>query len=224
MLGDAVIEGPFLGMATAPGAVPPAEKAAGAWPDARHRPTAGCPATAKAWWAEAARNARRGRESVAACVASALLAVEAGLRPLERRELPRFPYPYPIHLTPLDPQGRPLVPQTFAVIGRHLSPQGVDFYGPSPLAERRVVASLDGGAAGWLGLVVELTWCRFSRHGWYDQGGRFLAVVPSPLAAAGDAKATCSSYWSGEPSRGRFAAAGCTPEGEISKARGEGRA
>jgi hypothetical protein len=125
------------------------------------------------------------RQRIAACVESALLAVEAEVRAVERRTLPRFPYPYPVYLTPLDVRDQPLAERTIAVIGRHLSAQGIDFYCPWPLAERRMVVSLDGKEAGWLGLVVELTWCRFSRHGWYDNGGRFLAVVPSPLATTG---------------------------------------
>jgi hypothetical protein len=37
-----------------------------------------------------------------------------------------------------------------------------------------------------VGLVVELAWCRFSRHGWYDNGGRFIAVIPSPLTELDD--------------------------------------
>lgn len=125
------------------------------------------------------------RQEVAACVESALLAVQMEPRCVERRTHPRFPYPYPVYLTPLDMRGKPLAERTIAVIGRHLSVQGIDFYCPWPLAERRMVVSLDGKDAGWLGLVVELTWCRFSRHGWYDNGGRFLAVVPSPLAVSG---------------------------------------
>ena len=40
-----------------------------------------------------------------------------------------------------------------------------------------------GHILGWIGLLLELTWCRFTRHGRYDNGGRFLAVVPSPLEA-----------------------------------------
>jgi len=33
---------------------------------------------------------------------------------------------------------------------------------------------------------VDLAWCRFNRHGWYDNGGRFTAVVPSPLSELDD--------------------------------------
>jgi hypothetical protein len=116
-------------------------------------------------------------------VESALAAVEPFRRPIERRREARFPYPYPIHMTPYGQDGLPDAERTFVVIGKHLAPHGLDFYYCQPLAYRRVVASLDCGREGWIGLVVELDWCRFSRHGWYDNGGRFIAVVPSPLPA-----------------------------------------
>jgi hypothetical protein len=126
-------------------------------------------------------DAGRRQDRVAISVAAALTAVEPFRRPLERRREARHPYPYPIHLTPFDSDGLPDVERTFVVIGKHLAPHGVDFYCTQPLAYRRVIASLDCGTEGWIGLVVELAWCRFSRHGWYDNGGRFIAIVPTPL-------------------------------------------
>jgi len=122
---------------------------------------------------------------IASSVRSALFAVDPGRKTTERRRESRYPYPYPIHLTPLDASGQPEVLRTFVVIGKHLSPHGLDFYFRLPLPERRVIASLDCGRDGWIGLLLELAWCRFSRHGWYDNGGRFLAVVPSPLLELG---------------------------------------
>jgi hypothetical protein len=126
-------------------------------------------------------DAGRRQEHITSSVHSALSAIEPFRRPLERRREARFPYPYPIHLTPFGASGGPVVDRTFVVIGKHLAPHGIDFYCRYPLAERRVIASLDCGPQGWIGLVLELDWCRFSRHGWYDNGGRFVAVVASPL-------------------------------------------
>jgi hypothetical protein len=123
----------------------------------------------------------RRQDKVAQYVQSAVIAVEPVGRAIERRREARHPYPYPIHLTPLTADGTANVNETFVVIGKHLAPHGVDFYSPHPLAHRRVIASLDCGREGWIGLVAELAWCRFSRHGWYINGGRFIGVVPSPL-------------------------------------------
>ena len=121
------------------------------------------------------------RDAVAASVQAALYAVEPGRRAMERRREQRYAFPYPIHLTPYGAGGAPRTERTFVVIGKHLSENGLDFYCRQPLAERRVIASLDCGKEGWIGLVLELAWCRFGRHGWYDNGGRFIAAAPSPL-------------------------------------------
>jgi len=123
------------------------------------------------------------QDQIAAAIERVLGTAEPSRRGMEQRREARHPFPYPIQLTPYGDDGQPDVRRSFAVIGKHLAAHGVDFYCGQPLAERRVIASLDGGREGWLGLVLELTWCRFSRHGWYDNGGRFLAVVPSPLPA-----------------------------------------
>lgn len=179
---DMATEGDFLGAASATWPARASDAALG-WPVAGRRqaisvstPHASCGGLASAPTTAA-------QASVAARVESALVAAQ-GPRAPERRSAPRFPYPYPVYLTPLDAQGRPLSGQTLVVIGRHLSPQGLDFYCTCPLADRRVIASLDGREAGWLGFVLELTWCRYSRHRWYEHGGRFVTVANSPLATA----------------------------------------
>jgi len=125
--------------------------------------------------------AGRGQDRIAELVESAVIAIEPMRRPMERRREARYPYPYALHVTPLTADGCAADNETFVVIGKHLAPHGVDFYSRQPLAYRRVIVSLDCGVEGWVGLLVELTWCRFGRHGWYDNGGRFLSVVPSPL-------------------------------------------
>src|SRR5262245_3831637 len=123
---------------------------------------------------------RRG-DSIANFIESALAAIEPVPVLMERRRETRYPYPYPIHLTPFDAEGQPNVDRTFVVIGKHLAPHGIDFYCHAPIADRRVIASLDCGAEGWTGMVLELGWCRFNRHGWYDNGGRFIGAVECPL-------------------------------------------
>ena len=102
----------------------------------------------------------------------------------ERRQSPRDPFPYPVHLTPLLGDQRPNVEQTIIVIGRHLSDKGLDFYHHEPVPYRRAVVSLPTDGKEWVSFLFELFWTRYNCHGWYDNGGRFLAVVPPVDLAA----------------------------------------
>jgi hypothetical protein len=126
-----------------------------------------------------ATDGNRREDPIASVVEQALRSARPIRKGRERRREERYPYPYPIYLTPLDAQcGRD---ETIVVIGRQLSLHGVDFYHREPIPHNRVIASLDAHEQGWIGLILELTWCRFNRHGWYDNGGRFVGVVDSPL-------------------------------------------
>ena len=122
-------------------------------------------------------------ESIAANVRTLLSGLYPEGRLVERRAAPRYPYPRLVVLTPvrqelLTPLGPPLV----AVV-REISETGLGLFHPAPLPFRLVIASLEKSEGGWLGFLLDLTWCRFTRYGWYESGGRFLQVVPSPLAA-----------------------------------------
>ncbi|MCA9156033.1 MAG: hypothetical protein KDA59_15090 [Planctomycetales bacterium] len=94
----------------------------------------------------------------------------------DRRQNQRHPYPYPIELTPMDGDV-PLTEQTFAVLGKHLSEYGLDFYCDQPLPYRRVIAWFEPQKGRRIGLLLDLSWCRFNKFGWYENGGRFLQVV-----------------------------------------------
>ncbi len=98
----------------------------------------------------------------------------------ERRREKRHPFPYPIQLIPLDSDGRPLHNDMLVVIGRHLSEHGLDFFNPEPVPFRKVIASFSCGT-GRVAFLLDLSWCRFTQHGWYENGGRFLHTLPSPL-------------------------------------------
>jgi hypothetical protein len=101
-----------------------------------------------------------------------------------RRKESREAYPYPVYLTPVNSAGMPLVEDTVVVLGKQISELGFDFYHRDPLPYRRVIVSFETGTTGgWTGALLDLSWCRFGRHGWYDNGGRFLAIVPSPFEA-----------------------------------------
>jgi len=125
-----------------------------------------------------------GQDPLSLHVELALSAATPDRRVLERRRETRHPFPYPIHLTPVDDEGRPQLADAITVLGKHLSNHGLDFYHREPLAWRYAVASISGGEHRWLGFLMELTWCRFGQHGWYDNGGRFLSVTQSPLTLA----------------------------------------
>lgn len=102
----------------------------------------------------------------------------------ERRGSDRDPFPYPVHLTPLSRDHVPEKDRTIIVIGRHLSDQGLDFYHFEPIPFRRAVVSLPTDGKEWVSFLFELFWTRYNCHGWYDNGGRFLSVVPPMDLAA----------------------------------------
>ena len=99
----------------------------------------------------------------------------------DRRCDRREPFPYPIHVTPVAEDGSAILEETIVVLGKHISERGLDFYYRAPLPYRRVIASWECCDGRWLALVLDLRWCRSNRHGWYENGGRFLQAVGSPL-------------------------------------------
>lgn len=106
----------------------------------------------------------------------------AGLDPrghrLERRAGARYPYPYLVRLTPVVACGEVSRGEPVVVVGRHLSEGGFSFYHPKPLPFRRVIATLETASGLRLDLLLDVTWCRFTRQGWYESGGRFLDAAP----------------------------------------------
>jgi len=106
-------------------------------------------------------------------------------RGLERRRESRYPFPYLVHLTPIDDQGE-ISGETIVVVGKHLSERGLGFYHPRPLPYRRMIVSLESPDGQWLGFLIDLSWCRFTKQGWYESGGRFLEATLSPLQTASE--------------------------------------
>ena len=95
----------------------------------------------------------------------------------ERRRSARHPFPYLIKLLPVGKDGMTPVGKPLVVIGKQLSSRGIDFYHQDPIEFRHAIVSLQTRGGKWLSFLVELTWCRFTGYGWYDNGGRFLQVV-----------------------------------------------
>jgi hypothetical protein len=99
-----------------------------------------------------------------------------------RRRDHREPFPYPIYITPVDANGKTTIEETIVVLGKHLSERGIDFYHEAPVPYRRVIASIEHKDGRWLGFLLDLRWCRSNKHGWYENGGRFLQVADPPVA------------------------------------------
>lgn len=100
---------------------------------------------------------------------------------IERRGEQRFPFPHLLHLTPVTADGAVHLDDTVVVVGKHLSAHGLGFFHQHPLPNRRMIVSIELGPETHLGILIDLTWCRFTKHGWYESGGRFLRLVKSPL-------------------------------------------
>ena len=65
--------------------------------------------------------------------------------------------------------------------GKQLSESGLSFFHPDPLPFRWVVAALDKGDGQWIGFLLDVDWCRFTRQGWYESGGKFIRAVTLPV-------------------------------------------
>lgn len=102
--------------------------------------------------------------------------------PRERRHDGRYPFPFLVKLTPVDDRTLQPVAEPIVVVGKDLSDRGLGFFHPHPIPHRRAIVTLEDSSRRGVSLLIDLSWCRFTRHGWYDSGGRFLQIV-SPLAA-----------------------------------------
>jgi hypothetical protein len=96
---------------------------------------------------------------------------------VERRQHGRIPFPMLVRLTPVDPVSLEPIDETIIVAGKNLSEDGLGFYHPQPLAYRRAIVNLQDHSGRTVSLLIDLSWCRFTRQGWYDSGGRFLEIV-----------------------------------------------
>lgn len=95
----------------------------------------------------------------------------------ERRRDFRYPYPHLIYLTPIDASGQPLNELSTVVVGKNITERGIDFFHRDPLPYRRVILTLEAEDGTRASMVTDLLWTRFTRQGWYDNGGRFLHVI-----------------------------------------------
>lgn len=95
----------------------------------------------------------------------------------ERRFDQRYPFPHLIHLTPVHADDTPIQQEMIVVVGKDISARGLGFFHTRPLPYRRMIVSFEIGEGAWVRFLIDLTWCRFTRDGWYESGGRFLRAV-----------------------------------------------
>ena len=114
---------------------------------------------------------------------------------VERRSDERFPFPYIMYLKPPSSEFETSSSDTSTVVvGKHISKYGLDFYHHQPLPHRHMIVAVEDANRRWVHLMLDITWCRFIRQGWYASGGKFLGVVDaSPDQSPGEEHKTNES-------------------------------
>jgi hypothetical protein len=107
----------------------------------------------------------------------------------ERRREQRFPFPRLLQLTPVSADGLQRLGPSVTAAGKQLSESGLSFFHPEPLPFRWVIAALDKGDGRWIGFLLDVDWCRFTRQGWYESGGKFIRAVTLPAVPEWEAAA-----------------------------------
>jgi hypothetical protein len=92
----------------------------------------------------------------------------------ERRHDDRIAIPVLFRLTPFDAERQPLVQEASIVVGKNISRRGVSFYHEKPITHRRGVIELADPSVGSFVAEIDITWCRFTKPGWYESGGRLI--------------------------------------------------
>lgn len=122
----------------------------------------------------------QGDDRVRSQVWKVLGAIYPGGRLVERRGEQRYPYPRLITLWPMEADGKTVSGPPLTVVGKQLSERGLGFFHPQPLTNRLVIVSLEKGDGRPVSFLLDVHRCRFTRQGWYESGGRFLAAVNPP--------------------------------------------
>jgi hypothetical protein len=99
----------------------------------------------------------------------------------ERRHDDRVAIPVLFRLTPFDAERQALEQQASIVVGKNISRRGVSFYHEKPITHRRALIELADPSAGGFVAEIDITWCRFTKPGWYESGGRLLRTA-TPIA------------------------------------------
>jgi hypothetical protein len=118
-----------------------------------------------------------------ALLASQVESLLARLRPnvaQERRRDDRFAIPVLFKLTLLDAESRPYAHEATIVVGKNISRRGLCFFHEQPISHRRAVIELVQPGLGEFAAEIDVTWCRFTKPGWYESGGRLVRTAIQP--------------------------------------------
>src|SRR5215212_2776679 len=92
----------------------------------------------------------------------------------ERRHDDRIAIPVLFRLTPFDADREPLDQEALIVVGKNISRRGVSFYHEKQITHRRALIELADPSVGIFVAEIDVTWCRFTKPGWYESGGRLI--------------------------------------------------
>jgi hypothetical protein len=95
----------------------------------------------------------------------------------DRRRYVRHPMPLLMELTPVDSESEEPVGSPIVVVGKSLSEQGIGFFHQHAMPYRHAIVRVEDGPENDMAFLVDLAWCRYTRFGWYESGGRLLKVV-----------------------------------------------
>lgn len=110
-------------------------------------------------------------------LANQVEALLASLQPSvarERRRDERCPIPVLFKLTPLEVDNQPIAHEAAIVVGKNISRRGLCFFHEQPISHRRAIIELVQPGLGEFAAEIDVTWCRFTKPGWYESGGRLV--------------------------------------------------
>ena len=129
-------------------------------------------------------------------LARQIQALVARLRPevtLERRHDDRVAVPLLFRLTPLNSDRQPVHDDAITVVGKDISRRGLSFFHEQPLTYRRAIVSLEHPDFGRFAAEIDVNWCRFTRPGWYESGGRLVRPV-NPESAPANSRSDTANW------------------------------
>ena len=92
----------------------------------------------------------------------------------ERRRDDRIAIPVLFRLTPYDADRLPLDELSTIVVGKNISRRGLSFFHENPLPQRRGRIQLVHPGLVSFAAEIDISWCRFTKPGWYESGGRLV--------------------------------------------------